>query len=51
MIDSIREEFYSSINNCKRQHKIIVDLKKDVSEDIMKIEGMIDGVKKKIMLA
>jgi hypothetical protein len=30
---------------------LIVDLKKDVTEDIMIIEGLIDGVKKKITLA
>ncbi len=48
MFDSIKEEFESKINIIEIQHEIIVGLKKEVSEDVIKIEGLIDGVKKKI---
>ena len=33
------------------QQKIIVDLNKDVAEDVKKIDGMINGIRKKITIA
>ena len=50
-MEAIKQEFNVSYNQFVNQSEIIVDLRTDVAEDLMQIEGLIDSVKKKIVLA
>ena len=50
-MESIKQEFNVSYNQFVNQSEIIVDLRADVVKDLMQIEGLIEGVKKKIVLA
>ena len=50
-MEAIKQEFNVSYNQFVNQSEIIVDLRTDVAEDLMQIEGLIEGVKKKIVLA
>ena len=42
-MEAIKQEFNVSYNQFVNQSEIIVDLRTDVAEDLMQIEGLIDG--------
>ena len=41
-MEAIKQEFNVSYNQFVNQSEIIVDLRTDVAEDLMQIEGLID---------